>query len=223
MDALRVIGFAPLIGSVSSLGQTSMESERRDTTENDRAFPMPPSRKPPSEHDTVKLNLSPSARKLLVAEVAESGRRAGAGSKIADESEQPPRTDEPRGITGQRLTEAERQEVDRLKKRDAEVRRHEATHAAAAGELARGGPKYEYEAGPDGKLYAVGGRVDVDTGVVRGNPEATIAKAQRIRYAALSVSDPSTADVAIAAAAAQMAMYAHAEAKPQDSLLSAKK
>ena len=34
----------------------------------------------------------------------------------------------------------------------------------------------DMKAGPDGKMYAVGGHVDIDTSPVKGNPAATIAK-----------------------------------------------
>ncbi|MFQ5934609.1 MAG: putative metalloprotease CJM1_0395 family protein [Dehalococcoidia bacterium] len=47
-------------------------------------------------------------------------------------------------------------EIARLKARDAQVRAHEQAHVAAAGGLATGGPKFSFQRGPDGKLYAVG-------------------------------------------------------------------
>ncbi|MCA8932648.1 MAG: hypothetical protein KDA49_09290, partial [Rhodospirillaceae bacterium] len=59
------------------------------------------------------------------------------------------------------LTEEEQAEVDALKERDAEVRRHEQAHAAAGGAYA-GQPTYEYQTGPDGNRYAVGGEVNID-------------------------------------------------------------
>jgi hypothetical protein len=65
--------------------------------------------------------------------------------------------------------------------------------------------------GPDGRLYAVGGSVDVDMSPIPNNPEATIRKARIIRRAALSVMDPSSADLRIAARAYQMEMQAQRE------------
>lgn len=105
----------------------------------------------------------------------------------------------------------EQREIDELERRDAEVRRHEQAHLAAAGPYATGGPSYEYEIGPNGRRYAVGGHVDVDTSEISGNPEATLRKAETIRRAALAPADPSGQDHAVAARATQMAASARAE------------
>lgn len=107
-------------------------------------------------------------------------------------------------------SDAERQ-VQKLKARDAEVRAHEAAHLSAGGGLVRGGASYTYQRGPDGRQYAVGGEVSIDTGAVPGDPKATLAKAQRIRAAALAPADPSPQDRAVAAAADQMAAEAASE------------
>jgi len=108
------------------------------------------------------------------------------------------------------LTDEERREVESLESRDREVRTHEQAHVAAAGELFRGGPYYEYRRGPDGERYAVGGRVSIDTSPAE-TPEATIAKAAKIRAAALAPAEPSSADRAVAAKASQMEREARAE------------
>ncbi len=109
------------------------------------------------------------------------------------------------------LTEDEKKQVEKLAKRDKEVRAHEQAHLANAGGAAKGGANYEYQTGPDGKAYAVGGHVDIDASPVAGNPEATLQKAQAIQRAALAPADPSGQDRAVAASAAQMAMEAHKE------------
>jgi hypothetical protein len=115
-------------------------------------------------------------------------------------------------VTGDaELTEEEQAEVENLKNRDAEVRRHEQAHKAAAGAHAKGGPKFEIETGPDGQQYAVGGHVDVDTSPVQGDPQATIAKMQQIRRAALAPAEPSSKDRQVAAKAAQQEREARAE------------
>lgn len=108
------------------------------------------------------------------------------------------------------LTGQERARLDWLRRRDQEVRTHEAAHKAAAGGLASGGPSYETHTGPDGRDYAVGGHVKIDTSPGR-TPEETIAKAQRIRQAALAPADPSAQDRAVAAKAARMEAQARAE------------
>ena len=55
------------------------------------------------------------------------------------------------------LTRAEVQELSKLEKRDREVRAHEQAHIMAGGQYVRGGAHYEYQKGPDGQSYAVGG------------------------------------------------------------------
>ena len=102
-------------------------------------------------------------------------------------------------------------EIAKLRARDREVRAHEQAHAAAAGGLARGGPKFTYQRGPDGKQYAVGGEVTIDTSPVPGDPEATIRKARQIRAAALAPAEPSAQDRAVAASATAMETKARQE------------
>lgn len=115
------------------------------------------------------------------------------------------------------LSDEEQKQVDELRRRDQEVRRHEQAHAASAGGNARGGPSFEFETGPDGKRYAVSGEVSIDTSPVAGNPRATIAKMEQIRRAALAPSEPSSQDRAIAAQAAAAAQKARAELAEEDS------
>lgn len=113
------------------------------------------------------------------------------------------------------LTEEEQKKVDELKKTDQEVRQHEQAHLVAAGSLARGGAKYEYETGPDGKRYAVSGSVDIDSSKVPGDPEATIDKARKVRRAALAPAEPSATDRRVAAKASQMEQAAQQELREQ--------
>lgn len=106
----------------------------------------------------------------------------------------------------QELTSDEKKVVAQLEKRDREVRAHEAAHISAGGGVVRGGASYSYQAGPDGKRYAVGGEVGIDASPVKDNPQATIQKMQVVRSAALAPADPSGQDHAVASAAtAQMA------------------
>lgn len=119
---------------------------------------------------------------------------------------------EEEGIDG--LNEEEREQVAELQQRDAEVRRHEAAHAAAGGQYA-GSPTFTYQTGPDGKRYAVGGEVSIDTAPVKGDPEATIRKAQQIRAAANAPADPSSQDRRVAAQADSLRQQAQAELTAQ--------
>ncbi|QJA07002.1 hypothetical protein FVE67_07380 [Thermosulfurimonas marina] len=91
------------------------------------------------------------------------------------------------------------------------VRAHERAHLAAGGELVISGPHYVYRRGPDGRLYAVGGDVVIDTSGVPGDPEATLRKAERIIRAALAPLNPSPQDLRVALRAQMMAMQARLE------------
>jgi len=111
--------------------------------------------------------------------------------------------------TGELSADDERT-VARLRETDRAVRQHEQAHIAAGAGLVTGGPSFTYTTGPDGKRYAVGGEVSIDTSPAR-SPEATIAKARQIRAAALAPADPSGQDRRVAVAAARMEAEARAE------------
>jgi len=111
-----------------------------------------------------------------------------------------------------RLNESDLSQVQELEARDREVRAHEQAHVAAGGSLVRSGASYTYQQGPDGKRYAVGGEVQIDTARVAGDPEATAERAEQVRRAALAPATPSAQDRAVAAQAAAMAAQARAEA-----------
>lgn len=114
------------------------------------------------------------------------------------------------------LTEEEQKQIDKLKARDREVKTHEQAHIAAGGSYVKGGATYDYQTGPDGKQYAVGGSVNIDTSPVDGDPEATIAKAQVVIKAALAPAEPSGQDQKVASAARQMMNEARKELTSQN-------
>jgi hypothetical protein len=101
--------------------------------------------------------------------------------------------------------------ISQLKARDGEVRAHEAAHIAAGGRYITSGASYSYQRGPDGALYAVGGEVGIDSSPAPGKPEETVQKMRVVRAAALAPSEPSGADLAVAAAASQAEAAALAE------------
>jgi hypothetical protein len=101
--------------------------------------------------------------------------------------------------------------IRQLKARDMEVKIHEQAHLAACGQYVSGGASYVYQVGPDGRRYAVGGEVSIDTSPVSGDPEATLVKAQQVQAAALAPSEPSSQDYKVAQAAASMAAQARSE------------
>lgn len=110
----------------------------------------------------------------------------------------------------QQQTEQDEQVVQELKSRDREVRLHEQAHARVGGQYA-GSPSYEYQRGPDGNNYAIGGEVMIDVAPLEGDPQGTIEKMQTVRAAALAPAEPSGADRAIAADATQKLSAAQAE------------
>ncbi len=117
--------------------------------------------------------------------------------------------------TEKELTEQEQQQVEELKHRDSEVKAHEQAHLSAAGGLARGGASFDYETGPDGKRYAVGGEVNIDTSRASDDPQANLRKAQQIRRAATAPADPSAQDRSVASEASRMEAQARVELSEQ--------
>lgn len=100
--------------------------------------------------------------------------------------------------------------IQELKLRDQEVRAHEQAHAVRGG-ATTGAPSYEFQIGPDGKKYAVGGEVSVDLSPVAGDPKATIAKMEQVHAAALAPNEPSTQDIKVAARATEIKLQAQLE------------
>jgi len=166
----------------------------------------------------VEANAAPDSTALTKAEAA-SGPADEAASPdtlrsqaILDEGELTERSkslDRARELGGRSIEVL--LEISNLRTRDAEVRRHEAAHIAAGDGYIIGGAAYAYQTGPDGIHYAVGGEVGIDTAAIPGKPEETARKMRMVKAAALAPSQPSAADFAVAAAAAQAEATAMAE------------
>ncbi len=186
------------------------------------------------EEDTVRVSISKDASDMLTKVEGETLPAAAAeeDNEAQDHSDYDLKDDANEGAFQDRsasqystasgtadvdgLTPAEEDMVERLQARDREVRAHEQQHMAAAGELAVGGPQYDYQRGPDGKMYAIGGHVNIDTGS-ETDPGRARLKAEKIRSAALSVGgDASSADVAAAAQASFMGNDATAQMSESD-------
>jgi hypothetical protein len=101
------------------------------------------------------------------------------------------------------LTPRERQQVTELQQIDRAVRAHEAAHIAAGGEVITSGANYSYTYGPDGRQYAVGGEVGIDTAPER-DPADNVEKGIAIQNAALAPRDPSPQDYRVAGIGAQL-------------------
>ncbi len=104
----------------------------------------------------------------------------------------------------------EQQVLAQLAKRDAEVRSHEQAHASVGGSFAQS-PQLSYEQGSDGRRYAVDGEVSIDISAVPGNPLATVNKMRQVYAAAMAPSDPSMADIRVAAEAMRILNMAKAD------------
>jgi hypothetical protein len=151
------------------------------------------------------MNIQTNYNNLLkVASPAAEGVNASSNAvESADNQEQKKSSPED-------LSAAEKKEVQELKARDREVRQHEQAHKSAAGGLSVSGASFEYTTGPDGKRYASGGEVSIDTSG-GSTPEETVQKAAQIRRAALAPASPSSQDRSVAAEASRMEMKARQE------------
>ena len=189
---------------------------RREGEDDDRG----PARRSDSDSDSAGDLSSTSGRAGLrgapspisVPPAGASGASGEAGSQAdGDQTGTGKATADQAPVAGQarKLTPEDKQVVSRLAARDTAVRAHEAAHQAAASGLG-GAASFTYQAGPDGRSYAVGGEVPVALRPGR-TPEETIANARTVRSAALAPADPSAQDLAVAAQANQM----EAEARRQ--------
>lgn len=111
-------------------------------------------------------------------------------------------------VQQEKLSPSEKQLVSELQTRDAQVRQHEAAHKSAGAPT--GAASYTYQKGPDGKMYAIGGEVDVAM-KSGATPEETIQNAQAVIAAAMAPSDPSPQDHAVASSARMMMLKAQQE------------
>lgn len=196
---------------ISDLSQVSRNSSidplypSRNITENSIRIPDSPA-DVSFPKESVRLSLSPEAQKFL--------KNNGEGRKNGEVTNETPPGDLQCGPKSRlQLSPEQLTYLEKLKTTDLHVRTHEGQHMAIAGAYAIGGPRYSYTKGPDGRMYATGGAVKLDTSPIPNNPAATIKKAQILRQAALAPSDPSGADRAIASAASKMEMKARQELK----------
>lgn len=89
--------------------------------------------------------------------------------------------------------------LEKFKSMDSNIRMHEQQHAALSGTSSP--IEYSYQLGPDGKMYANGGSVRLDTSLPN-NPDAASVKLDSIKKSATSSgSDMSGADATIAISA----------------------
>jgi len=174
----------------------------------------------PEASGAVEVTLSPEALSALerrAAQPANDGVVDGpvTGRKADDQAPPSVGPEREEELAIGELSESDQELVRKLVARDAEVRTHEQAHIAAGGQYINGGPTYSYQTGPDGKRYAIGGSVSIDTSPVAGDPEATLEKARVVERAALAPKDPSSTDRQVASAARKMAAAAQSELAEQ--------
>jgi len=124
-----------------------------------------------------------------------------ASSSSGSETTAPAKTAAPEKgtrYTASTLTPEQQRQVATLQQIERNVVAHEQAHMAAGHEVITSGPNYTYTYGPDGKRYATGGEVGIDTSPER-TPEANIDKGILIQAAALAPKDPSPQDYQVAA------------------------
>ncbi|MBB1334940.1 catalase [Pseudoalteromonas sp. SG43-7] len=146
-------------------------------------------------------------------------RQQGGAEQNPEQNEQQQQDTEKEAKQKEQVAQQEQQDAEQIKElkaRDIEVRIHEQAHSSVGGQHA-GSPSYEYQRGPDGTNYAVGGEVQIDVAEIAGDPRATIEKMQTVRAAALAPAEPSGADRSIAADATQKLAAAQAELSNIDS------
>lgn len=148
-----------------------------------------------------------------------AGESQPANSAQASENDRSKRDSSAPGIQGaesgtateKSLSPEELRVIEKLEQRDREVRQHEKAHEVMGGPYT-GSATYDYQRGPDGKRYAIGGQVTIDYGPIKGDPEATIDKMKTVIAAALAPAEPSPQDMSIAARARQNLLEARLEA-----------
>jgi hypothetical protein len=212
-----------------SVQDQSVENQKTESDQNTVKVYDPDLGKPKSASGDI-LDLSLDVQKQYETETndkkAEKIEVNNEEVKVSDDStaiqtqedslEATEKTSTKNGLSEAELTPEEQQQVQELKARDQEVRVHEAAHVAAGGAYVTGGPTYTYQTGPDGKSYAIGGEVGIDTSEVSGDPKATIQKMQTVAAAALAPAEPSAQDQKVAAAARQKEAQARAELAKQN-------
>lgn len=133
--------------------------------------------------------------------ILSKGVEKSASSSGSGETAAPAKTPAPEKgtrYTASTLTSEQERQVAELQQIERNVVAHEQAHMAAGHGVITSGPNYTYTYGPDGKRYATGGEVGIDTAAER-TPEANIDKGILIQAAALAPKDPSPQDYQVAA------------------------
>jgi hypothetical protein len=208
------------------IGNPAVDQARRDNLKRDMIEPVASAERGQAEKGVISEDKSRNHSAQTGLTYSDESKNRGTELKQAVEGRQPQGEDSGQSQSGQQGEGAEQRGqqskgseaelaaeqamIAELKQRDAEVKIHEQAHASVGGQLA-GSPSYTFQTGPDGKKYAIGGEVQIDVSVVPDDPQATIAKMQQVKAAALAPAQPSGADRQIAAEASRNISEAQAE------------
>lgn len=179
----------------------------------DAAFGAGASKRPVENSAQISQRVSERPPGAPTAPNSSSGNASQRSSREATKEDEKPSQPGATNTSGEPLTKEQESQVRELKRRDAEVKAHEQAHAAVGGAYASA-PKYTYTKGPDGKKYAIGGEVQIDTSPER-TPDATIRKMDVVIAAALAPAEPSSQDRAVARQAQQQRQEAQNERAEQ--------
>jgi hypothetical protein len=157
----------------------------------------------PNASPDVSADITRAAQPPVASAQSLADEQSASTREEADKTAEPSASaveKEAKGEPSPQQQRLEQLEIAKLSKRDQEVRAHEQAHASVGGRYA-GAPSYSFTHGPDGKRYAVGGEVSIDSGPVPNDPEATLRKMEIVLRAALAPAEPSAQDLRIAAEA----------------------
>ena len=171
------------------------------------ARPVSSSVSPDVSADIARATQPPASAPQALADEQSASAREEADKSSEQNAE---RRADGREQTSPREERLEQLEIAKLSQRDQEVRAHEQAHAAVGGRYT-GAPSYTYTRGPDGKRYAVGGEVSIDSGPIPNDPQATLRKMEIVLRAALAPAEPSAQDLRVAAQAQVQMAQARAE------------
>ncbi len=105
--------------------------------------------------------------------------------------------------------------LEKFKSMDSNIRSHEQAHASSGTTTTP--IQYSYQVGPDGKMYATGGHVRLDTSIP-SDPKSAAIKLDQIKRSATSSVDSSSADMSIASSVNLMKMRLELESSDQNKL-----
>ncbi len=176
-------------------------SASSEVTNPENALPLPPIKQSPDSDRTGDRESRQALAQPTAAEEEEASVQEDGSAKPTDNTKK---------VAGRELTEQELATLMQLKARDREVRAHEQAHEAVGGQYA-GAASYEYERGPDGGRYAIGGEVPIRIPKGEGDPEQKIRQAEQVIRAALAPAEPSAQDRSVAARAMQVKTEAQTE------------